>query len=207
MNLRLPMAIIAGGALAIGLIQTADAAPISFTQDQVTVPASVITTPSAHTGNFTLSTTGSPSGQSSPFGDNTTPFSCLSCGAGGVGTATYTIAAGMTGFSIFWGSPDSYNQVEFLDGSTPVATVDGNIFLGTDLNPPAGSGHNLVSFSFNGATVTSVVLTDTGTQAFEYSDAMATPLPAALPLFMGGLGMVGFVSRRRKRQAGSPVAA
>jgi hypothetical protein len=29
----------------------------------------------------------------------------------------------------------------------------------------------------------------------------ATPLPAALPLFAGGLGMVGFLARRRKRKA------
>jgi hypothetical protein len=29
----------------------------------------------------------------------------------------------------------------------------------------------------------------------------ATPLPAALPLFAGGLGMVGFLARRKKRNA------
>ena len=28
----------------------------------------------------------------------------------------------------------------------------------------------------------------------------ATPLPAALPMFAGGLGMVGFLARRRKRK-------
>jgi hypothetical protein len=27
----------------------------------------------------------------------------------------------------------------------------------------------------------------------------ATPIPAALPLFAGGLGLMGFLSRRRKR--------
>jgi hypothetical protein len=34
----------------------------------------------------------------------------------------------------------------------------------------------------------------------------ATPLPAALPLFAGGLGLVGFLSRRRKRSV-MPVLA
>jgi hypothetical protein len=34
-----------------------------------------------------------------------------------------------------------------------------------------------------------------------------TPLPAALPLFAGGLGMVGLLARRRKRQAKSTLAA
>jgi hypothetical protein len=27
----------------------------------------------------------------------------------------------------------------------------------------------------------------------------ATPIPAALPLFAGGLGLMGFLARRRKR--------
>jgi hypothetical protein len=35
----------------------------------------------------------------------------------------------------------------------------------------------------------------------------ATPLPAALPLFAGGLGMVGFLARRKKRNAQSELAA
>jgi hypothetical protein len=40
------------------------------------------------------------------------------------------------------------------------------------------------------------------------ADLTATPLPAALPLFMGGLGMIGLVRRRRKRKdAGAQSAA
>ena len=35
----------------------------------------------------------------------------------------------------------------------------------------------------------------------------ATPLPAALPLFAGGLGMFGFISRRKKRNAEKALAA
>ena len=35
----------------------------------------------------------------------------------------------------------------------------------------------------------------------------ATPLPAALPLFAGGLGLIGFVAKRRKRNAAAPAAA
>ena len=35
----------------------------------------------------------------------------------------------------------------------------------------------------------------------EVSAAAATPLPAALPLFAGGLGIIGLLARRRKRNA------
>jgi hypothetical protein len=35
----------------------------------------------------------------------------------------------------------------------------------------------------------------------------ATPLPAALPMFAGGLGMVGFFARRKKRNARSQLTA
>lgn len=35
----------------------------------------------------------------------------------------------------------------------------------------------------------------------------ATPLPATLPLFVGGLGVVGYLARRRKRNASRAVAA
>jgi hypothetical protein len=35
----------------------------------------------------------------------------------------------------------------------------------------------------------------------------ATPLPAALPLFATGLGVMGFLARRRKRKGSAAVAA
>ena len=35
----------------------------------------------------------------------------------------------------------------------------------------------------------------------------ATPLPATLPLFAGGLGMVGFLTRRKKQKNGAALAA
>ena len=38
-------------------------------------------------------------------------------------------------------------------------------------------------------------------------DATATPLPAALPLFAGGLGVIGLIARRRKRSIAKAVAA
>lgn len=39
-----------------------------------------------------------------------------------------------------------------------------------------------------------------------FSAASETPLPAALPLFAGGLGVIGFLARRRKRKAAAIAA-
>jgi len=36
---------------------------------------------------------------------------------------------------------------------------------------------------------------------FNFNDVAATPLPAALPLFAGGIGLIGLLARRRKRKA------
>jgi hypothetical protein len=199
--------LLASAAVALAVTVTshcANAATITYTQDQATVPTDFITSPSSSTGNFVLSTTGSTANvNASPFPNNTSPYSCLSCGvSGAAGTATYTNTTGSNGFSIFWGSPDAYNEVLFYDGGTLEATV-----IGSSLLPPSGSGHNLVSFDFNGQTITSVVLEDTGTAAFEYSDVTYTPLPAALPLFAGGLGMIGFLGHRRKRKTAAALTA
>jgi hypothetical protein len=38
------------------------------------------------------------------------------------------------------------------------------------------------------------------------STAMVTPVPAALPLFAAGLGVVGFLAKRRKRKCGAALA-
>jgi len=44
------------------------------------------------------------------------------------------------------------------------------------------------------------------TGVITYSAASATPLPAALPLFAGGLGVVGLLTRRRELKAAAAAA-
>jgi hypothetical protein len=45
------------------------------------------------------------------------------------------------------------------------------------------------------------------TYAVGFSPVAATPLPAALPLFAGGLGVMGLLGRRRKRKKAAALAA
>jgi hypothetical protein len=200
MKPRSSSTLIASTLALFALSGAANASTVTISSDTNTIPsADIFTAPSSTSGNYEAATTGSNAGQASPWAASGTPnaaYTYLSCGPSGVsGTATYTAGPSSTGFSIFWGSPDAYNTVEFLDGSTVEAS-----FIGTNLNPPAGSGAQLVTFAFNGLDITSVVLIDSGTAAFEYSNVQFTPIPAALPLFAGGLGLMGLLGRRRKQK-------
>lgn len=120
---------------------------------------------------------------------------------------------------IFTDIPNAVDAVELASGSvtahrgqiatvdwTPVPTIVGtlyylafqssNPFFGVDgstNNPyPGGSAYdfgseqNLPDFDY-------------AFQTFTEPNISPTPLPAALPLFAGGLGLVGFLARRNKR--------
>lgn len=73
------------------------------------------------------------------------------------------------------------------------------------------------SMTFDNATFTSLGLTP-GTYTYSWNvpddsislnigTTTATPLPAALPLFASGLGIMGFLAKRRKRKGDTAVAA
>jgi hypothetical protein len=193
---------------------SANAAPLSvtWTNNTVTYPATDFNpTPASEsgTGTFTTSASGNvPNTQASPWTGSSTPlaaYSCIDCAltppGTGPETVTYNNNATSTTFQFLWGSPDAYNSLTFVNSDG--ITADNYVITGNDLNAPVvtGQGHDWVTFIVTGGTFTSVQLFDNGTAAFEYADATFTPLPAALPLFAGGLGMIGLLGRRRKRQA------
>ncbi len=162
----------------------------------------------------------------SPYAFNTngttnTPYNVIDAGSpGSLGSAVYNVGA--TTFQLLWGSPDSYNQVAFYTGAAgggsqlitvtlaALPTLSGDYYTGQDLSCGCtGTFFDLVTFTLvtgpGGPTdIGSVVLSDTGQAAFEFGVSQ-TPLPAALPLFAGGLGLVGLLAQRRKRRG--PVAA
>jgi hypothetical protein len=69
------------------------------------------------------------------------------------------------------------------------------------LDATLGSGVDLVTFSGSFGSV----LFTSADNAFEYAFA-TTPLPAALPLYAAGVGLLGLLGQRRKRKHGMQPA-
>ncbi len=80
----------------------------------------------------------------------------------------------------------------FFESSGP----DSLEFLNEFSNAPASNG--LIEIGLPG--VAQVQLNVSGNVLLGSVPVSATPLPAALPLFAGGLGLIGWLGRRRKRQ-------
>jgi hypothetical protein len=140
------------------------------------------------TGSFTLDTT-----------TNTSYAIDLTVvGAGGVNSGTITnpaLAAPGT-YATADGPMLTYDEVDpALQIALTYPAGGGTLYTG-------GFGQSQVVSDFsttctNGAPDCTYALSGTVTLA---SDVSTTPLPAALPLFAGGLGMIGLISQRRKRK-------
>jgi hypothetical protein len=234
-----PKALLAAAAAVASLCSFAGpaSAAFTFTENTVAVPSSVVIAPDSVLvpSYFFSPTTGTVDDvRHSPFGDNTTPYSDLMVNLHNVripvNSATYNSHIGpVSSASLFWGSPDFYNNISFWSGLNGTGTElfcltgGGNtagctgapLQVGELLLSMAGNGkqlHDLVSILDLGGTFQSVVLTTT-TNAFEYTSigglnrtVSNTPLPAALPLYAAGMGVMSFFGWRRKRSKSSAVS-
>lgn len=148
------------------------------------------------TGNTSFDGVQSPGPGSTVRAGNSSAFFGPVGSLGGI-SQTLTTIAGATYNVTFSFLPDGGNPSNFS------ASFDG-VTLVSLTNPAAGP---YIDYSFGAiATGTSTVLAfnfrdDPG---FLFLDEVAvnqTPIPAALPLFAGGLGVLGLLARRRKQKA------
>jgi hypothetical protein len=140
----------------------------------------VVNSSSLLVNNITLSGTGGPFGfENDGIGAGTPAGSGIYPGAGGCGTT-----ASCTTPSAVDNSPNGYGGP--ISSFLVVDVNNGSVLFTGGLAPGATTYFALE------ATVDNVSVTGVNT---------ATPLPAALPLFAGGLGVMGLLARRRKLKA------
>lgn len=157
------------------------------------------------TGSHSL-VTGSVGGEyAAPAGDATQFAVVPADGAPVPGVALLDLtgfANPVRSLSLYWGSIDRYNTLEFLDGASVIYTITGGMLPPADGNQSLGSTNRRVNVNFGtgGQSLTGLRFTSTG-KAFEFDDIAigGVPEPQTWAMLIIGFGLVGVTARRRNR--------
>lgn len=121
---------------------------------------------------------------------------------GGSFTLAAQNGAWMNGFSFYFGSPDTFNNVMFtFQGANSFVTLSGAALW--DANSGANGDQEWgrrVYYGFNDK-VTSITMTSTGGNSFEFDGLAASgavPEPATWAMMIMGFGAAGAAMRRRR---------
>lgn len=190
--------------VALALPLTVEAATVNFTA----LPTVAVENPLAnsHTGTIHENITGSvvnqyrspweSAGSTVTYTDPTAWYTSVQAGA----SATYDLGLSSV-LSFVWGSPDTYNTVEFLLGGS---VVDSVILGGANIDPASyGTNSALATFTkITGGVFDAVRLLSSG-NSFEFANLTSNPAPVPVPaagvLLLTALG--GMVAMRRRKQA------
>lgn len=115
----------------------------------------------------------------------------------GFTSATLTATKGIKAFSLYMGSPDSYNSIRFI-GDGFDQTLSGGQLSGGNVGQQWSWGAR-VNYDFGGAKVTKVILSSTQ-NSFESDNfaVAAVPEPATWAMMIMGFGAAGAMIRRRQ---------
>lgn len=191
-------------ALAISGSANAAVTISGYTAGQLAVPAGeqlVDSFESAPLAGFTFSggtlfSGTQPQIHDAPAGDATTYVAVL----GGPGVATLTTPTTITALSMYIGSVDNFNSINFYTGSNTLI----NTISGTNLRTFAG-GSSTVNvadgrffFDLTGQNVDKITFGSTS-NSFEIDNiAASVPEPGVWAMMMLGLGGLGYALRRRR---------
>jgi hypothetical protein len=119
----------------------------------------------------------------------------------GGASATFTFDGLLSAFSLYMGSPDTFNSIEFFGGGGFHEVLSGTQMFQGDTSQDWAWGKR-VNFDFGGFNVDKVVLSSTA-NSFEVDNAAAAfraavPEPATWMTLIMGFGTLGAVLRRRR---------
>lgn len=190
-------------AAALGLMASFGAHAVTVTSTELTLADLNALTPqlnplaTATTGTVYENTTGSVSGlRRSPWEGSAFDQTGWYTSVSGDASATYDFASPQTSFSLIWGSPDNYNDLEIrlISGNQLIATING-----TSAQPPVQIGAAYVTVS--DVSFDRLVFRSTTSNAFEFANFSVSRVPEPDSLALLGLGLLG-LGLRGRRNAG-----
>jgi hypothetical protein len=122
--------------------------------------------------------------------------------------ATTTID-GQTSFDLHSADLQTFSISTGSTGNVNSLTVEENVPASNNGNPATATDILVLDLFTNQWQIhgTNNSTVDSGRLAISLPALSATPLPATLPLFAGGLGLVGYLTKRRKGNAKHVLAA